>query len=764
MAEIGKPIDRVDGQLKVTGAAKYAAEFNQPRMAYAFPVGATVASGTMKHIDTGEALKLPGVLTVLTHDNTPRLKPFDHEELVKLGTNVGENLIPLQDNRVHYFGQFVALVVAETYEQARYAARRVKIAYAMENPKIDLEKELENGFRPEKKAYGDTPAQLNAGKAEPLLRAAAHRIEQKYKISHETHNPMEPHANVAVWDGDDKLTIYESTQGVIRERAVMAYFFDLNAENVRVISPFTGGGFGNKAFPWTGNFLAIIAAKVLKRPVKIALTRQMMQVNVGRRGETVQTVALGAQADSKLTVMRHHNETYTNLTNFFEPSGETNEVLYDAPLREITYKLARLNMGAPTYMRAPGESTGSFAGESAMDELAYKLKIDPIELRVLNHTNVDPLKKLPFSSDYLKECYRIGAEKFGWNRRKMQPRANRNGNYLIGYGVAAATYPGERSAATVRIEMTADGRAKVLCATHDIGTGTYTIMAQTAADALGVPMEKITVEIGNSNLPPAPQSSGARTAATVGPAVLAAGEQLRRDLLRLAITDKQSKLNGANEAQIEFADAEFFVRDDRSKSDSYADIMLRNNKKIIEACVTAVPHAAKTPSESCLPAPFAAEENKDDEKYAFNSFGAQFAEVWVDEDLGTIRVKRFTSVQDVGRIMNEKTARSQIIGGVIMGLGQALMEETQYDQRFGNPVHRTFADYHVPVQLDVPEIDVHFIGKPDPHISPIGARGVGEIGIVGVAAAIANAVFNATGRRVRSLPITLDKLNLFNNH
>lgn len=758
MTVTGKPIDRVDGRLKVTGAAKYAAEYNQPRMAYAFPVGATVASGTMTHIDRAEALKSPGVLTVLTHENTPRLKPFSREELTKLGTNIGEDLIPLQDNRVHYFGQFVALVVAETYEQARYAARLVKITYAPEKPKIDLKKELDYGFRPEKKTYGDTPAQLNAGKAEPLLRAAARRIEQKYKISHETHNPMEPHANVAIWDGDDKLTIYESTQGVIPERAVMAYFFDLKPKNVRIISPFTGGGFGNKAFPWTGNFLSIIAAKVLKRPVKIALTRQMMQVNVGRRGETVQTVALGAQADGKLTVMRHHNETYTNLTNFFEPSGETNEVLYNAPLREITYKVARLNIGAPTYMRAPGESAGSFAGESAMDELAYELKIDPIELRVLNHTDVDPLKKLPFSSDYLKECYRIGAERFGWNRRKMQPRANRNGNYLIGCGVAAATYPGERSAATVRIEMTADGRVKVLCATQDIGTGTYTIMAQTAADAIGLPMGKITVEIGDSNLPPAPQSSGARTAATVGPAVLAAGEQLRRDLMQLAIADKQSKLNGANEAQIEFADGKFFIKSDRSKSDSYTDIMRRNHKKMIEACVTAVPNAAKTPSESCLPAPFAADENKDDEKYVFNSFGAQFAEVWVDEDLGTIRVKRFVSVQDVGRIMNEKTARSQIIGGVIMGIGQALTEETRYDPRWANPIQRTFADYHVPVNLDVPEIDVYFMGKPDPHISPIGARGVGEIGIVGVAAAVANAVFNATGKRIRDLPMTPDKL------
>ncbi|CAA9414276.1 MAG: Periplasmic aromatic aldehyde oxidoreductase, molybdenum binding subunit YagR [uncultured Pyrinomonadaceae bacterium] len=757
MAEIGKPINRIDGRLKVTGAAKYAAEFNQPQMAYAFPVRSTIANGTIRKLDTSQAQASPGVISILTHENAPRLKPFSREQLRTLGTNVGEDLVVLQDIRVHYFGQFIACVVAETYEQARHAANLVEAEYAEEKPKIDLSEELPNGLRPEKKAYGPE-AQLNTGKAAEPLRAAPIKFEQIYKTSYETHNPMEPNGSVAWWDGADKLTIQESTQGVLTERAVIAYYFDLKPENVRVVSRFTGGGFGNKAFPWTSNVLAVMAAKVAKRPVKLVITRQMMQTNVGRRGETVQTVALGAEKNGRLTVMRHHNETYAKLTNFFEPSGETSEILYNTPLREITYKVAELNLGAPTYMRAPGESPGSFAAESAMDELAYELKIDPINLRVMNHTTVHPQKKLPFSSEYLKECYRTGAAKFGWARRKIEPRQVRNGRYLVGYGMAAATYPGERGTATVRIQMTADGGVKVLCATHDIGTGTYTILAQTAADALGVPIGKITVEIGDSNLPPAPLSSGARTAATVGPAVQAAGEALRRDLLHLTLAGKQSKLNGKKADEIDFSNAKFFVRSDASKTDSYIDIMRRNDRTMMESCMTTVPDAAKSPSESCLIAPTSREENKNEEKYAFHSFGAQFAEVWVDEDLGTIRVKRITSVQDVGRIMNEKTARSQIIGGVIFGIGSALMEESQFDKRWANPVTRTLADYHVPVNLDVTEIDVHFIGKPDPRISPIGARGVGEIGIVGISAAIANAVFNATGKRLRDLPFTPDKL------
>ncbi len=588
MVLIGKPVDRVDGRLKVTGAAKYAAEFNQLQMAYAFPVRSTVASGTVTKIDVSAASSSLGTIAILTHENAPRLKAFNREESRKAGAFLGEDLIPLQDNKIYYFGQFVACVVAETYEQARAAAALVEIDYAQTEPLLDLTRELPNGFRPSK-AAAQTEAQLNSGKAAPLLGAAPHQIEQTYTTSNEVHNPIEPHATVSVWDGTDKLTIYDATQAVIPQQMAMAYFFDLKPENVRIICPFVGGGFGTKGQPWTNNFLSAMAAKVVKRPVKLAIAAQMMQINVGRRPETIQKIALGANRDAKLTVIRHHTDTYTNLTEYIEPTSRPTEALYSAPLREITYKVAKLNIGAPTFMRAPGETPGAFALESAMDEMAYELKIDPVEFRVRNYTTVDPLKNLPFSGENLLECYRIGAERFGWARRKMQPRQTRNGNYLVGMGMATATHPGARNSTTVRLQMMADGSIKVMCATQDLGTGTYTIMAQTAADALGIPVEKIAVEIGDTRLPPGSPSVASRTAASVTPAVLAAGEMLRKDLMQMAQADAKSELYGKNEAEIAFADQTFFIKGNPSKVDSYANIMRRSNKTMMESCATAMP-------------------------------------------------------------------------------------------------------------------------------------------------------------------------------
>lgn len=758
MAIIGKPIDRIDARLKVTGAAKYAAEFNQPQMAYAFPVSATIAKGAITSFDEAAAKASGGVLTIITHENAKRLKPADAMEMIKVGVLIGEYLAPLQDNRVHYYGQTVALVVAETYEQARCAAALLEIDYAVEKAATDFKTELPKGVRPQQ--FMGAPAQTNAGKAAAPLASAAVKFEQTYTTPTENHHPMEPHATVAVWEGDEKLTLYDATQGVVNTRGTASYFFDLNPENVRVISPFIGGGFGCKGL-WLQTVMAAMAAQAVKRPVKLVTTRQMMQTNTGRRSETSQTVALGAGKNGKLSVIRHHSDSYTNLTSFFEPSGKQTEVLYDAQTREITYKVAKLNVGTPTFMRAPGEAPGMFALESALDELAHELKMDPIALRVLNHTTVDPMKKHPFSGDNLRDCYKIGAEKFGWANRKMQPRMNRNGKYLVGYGMAAATYPAGRSSATARVQMLANGEVKVMSATQDIGTGTYTTMAQTAADALGVPVNKISVQLGDSALPNGPLSGGSQTTASIQPAVIAACEILLKDLMNLAIADKKSKLNGKLAAEIAFNDGKFYIKGDTGKSDSYADILKRNNKEMLEACTTAMPASGSglgSPVAPCSIVQTEKEENSDDKKYSFHSFGAQFAEVWVDEDLGTIRVKRFTSVQDIGRVLNEKTARSQVIGGVIFGIGQALTEETVHDVRYGNPVVRSLGDYHVPANLDVPEIDVHFINKPDAHISIQGARGVGEIGITGVAAAVANAVFNATGKRLRDLPLTPDKL------
>jgi xanthine dehydrogenase YagR molybdenum-binding subunit len=758
---VGKPIDRKDGRLKVTGGAKYAAEFGVNNIAYAFPVRSKVGNATITAIDASEAQKAGGVLTIITHENAARLKTLANPmELMKVGGLLGEMIMPLQDNKVSYFGQYIGLVVAETYEQARAAAELVKVTYAKLPIAIDLKKEMSKAEKPKTSGFGE-PIQLNAGKAGRVIAASPVKIEHSYSTRTENHHPMEPHATIAVWNGADKLLLYDATQGVKGVQGVVSYFFDLQPDNVQVMCPYVGGGFGCKGGQWAHILLTAMAAKAVSRPVKFVLTRQMMVTNVGRRPETMQKVALAAESNGKLTAIRHENNSYKSFSDYFEESGKQTKVLYAAPMREITYNITKLNVNAPTFMRAPGETPGTFALESAMDELAFELKIDPVQLRILNHTSTDPGSKLPFSLENIKECYQIGMQKFGWASRQAQPRMKRVGKYLVGHGMATATYPAIRSTASAKVQLFANGAVKVFSATQDLGTGTYTIMAQTIADALGVAVEKVSVEIGDSSLPPAPVSGGSTTAASITAAVLTAGEMLKNDLMKMATADGKSKISGRRSEEIEFANARFFVKDDTSKGDDYTDILKRNNKVMVEACATSVPQNGGGLGGNyapCATEKFAAEEDADAKKYSFHSFGAQFAEVMVDEDLGIIRVSRFTSVQDVGRILNEKTARSQIIGGVIYGLGQTLMEETLYDKRWANPIQRHLGDYHVPVQLDVPAIDVYFIGKPDPHISPIGARGIGEIGITGVAAAVANAVFNATGKRIRDLPLTPDKL------
>ncbi len=758
---IGKPIDRKDGRLKVTGQAKYAAEFAVNNIAYAFPIRSTIGNGTITKIDTSVAEKADGVLTIITHENAMRLKTLTNPlELLMVGGLLGEDILPLQDNKVGYFGQYIGLAVAETYEQARTAAELVKVTYSKLPVAIDLKTEMPKAEKPKISGFGE-PVQLNAGKTAGIIKSSPVKIEHTYTTRTESHHPMEPHATIAIWEADDKILLYDATQGVKGVQGVVSYFFDLQPDNVRVMCPYVGGGFGCKGGQWAHILMTAMAAKEVKRPVKLVLTRQMMVTNVGRRPETMQKVALAADKNGKLKAIRHENTSYKSFSSYFEESGKQTKVLYSADEREVTYKIAKFNINSPTFMRAPGETPGTFALESAMDELAVELKIDPIKLRTINHTSIDPETKLPFSLENIVECYTIGAEKFGWANRKSQPRMNRKGKYLIGHGMATATYPAIRSTASAKVQIFANGNVKVFSATQDIGTGTYTIMAQTLADALGVPIERISVEIGDSSLPTAPVSGGSTTAASVTAAVLTAGEMLKNDLMKLAMSDSKSKLNGAKMENIEFSNARFYLKDDISKSDDYSDILKRNGKDMLEVCATSVPQNGGGLGGNyapCATEKFASDEDADAKKYSFHSFGAQFAEVLVDEDTGMIRVSRFTSVQDIGRVLNEKTARSQIIGGVIYGLGQTLMEETLYDKRWANPIQRHLGDYHIPSNLDVPVIDVHFIGKPDPHISPIGARGIGEIGITGVAAAVANAVYNATGIRIRDLPLTPDKL------
>ncbi len=497
MAVIGKPIDRIDGRLKVTGQAKYAAEFKPAGMVYAFPVRSTIANGSISAWNVSEAERSPGVLAVITNENAPRLKKLDAEGVKESGGNLGEQLVSLQDNKVHYFGQYIALVIGETYEQAKAAATLIKVTYDKEDPLIVLQKELPNAKKPEKIQGED--AQINPGKTDAILSNATLKTEQVYRTPTENHHPMEPHATIAMWESAGKLKIYDATQGVMGESGILSYLFEIPKENVHVISPFVGGGFGCKGAVWGHVVLAAMGAKFINKPVRLVITRAMMVTNTGRRGETLQTVAMATDKSGQLTALKHHTDTYGNLSDFFEPSGKQTKIMYKAPVREITYKVAKLNVGTPIYMRAPGETPGTFALESAIDEMAYIANMDPVAFRIVNHTSQDPLKNVPFSSEYLLDCYKIGAEKFGWAKRSMQPGKMRNGKHLIGYGMAAATYPANRSTASARIQMKQDGSVTVMSATQDIGTGTYTILAQTAATALGVPVKQVTVKLGDFN-------------------------------------------------------------------------------------------------------------------------------------------------------------------------------------------------------------------------------------------------------------------------
>lgn len=754
MKIIGKPIDRVDGILKVTGRAKYAAEYTHKKIAYAFPVLSKIASGEVAAIDSLDAEKAPGVLTVLTHKNAPRLQAIDLESAQKAGALYGEMLVPLQDAKIFYANQYIALVVAESYEQARFAAQLVKVGYKETKPATDYELE------PKVEPASPRGKQQIVGEPATAFDSAEFKFNQTYKIETEQHHPMEPHSTIAAWEGE-KLTVYDATQAVHAKRHIIAQLFNLPRENVRVISAFIGGAFGTKAMFWGHQPLAVMAAKAVKRPVKLVLTRPMMHNCTGNRGATKQTIYLGASRDGKLISRRHITETYVSKlddrrSEYLELAGANTNCAYACDNIEITHQVARLNINSPTPMRAPGESSGLFALESAMDELAFELKIDPVELRLINFSRIHPFTKLPFSSKQLKECYTEGAAKFGWERRKSAPRQVRDGQWLVGYGMATAMYPGYRMSSSARVRVNADGTVIVQTAAHDLGTGTYTTAAQTAAEFLGVSIERIKVQLGDTDLPEATMAGGSRTTATVIPAIQAACEAVRRKIFAAAARDNSSVFFGRTLLEIEFKDGDLVLKSDGKKSESFAAILKRAKLDSIEECVTVNPTGQQS-NASCSITELEDDQKADTKTWDFHSFGAQFVEVGVNESVGIVRVRRVLSYHDCGRIMNEKTARSQAIGGVVMGIGMTLMEETAYDKRNGRSVTRNLADYHVPVNADAPAVEVYFTNKPDFKNNPLGARGVGEIAMTGVAPAIANAIFNATGKRLRDLPLTPDK-------
>jgi xanthine dehydrogenase YagR molybdenum-binding subunit len=733
---IGKEMSRVDGVAKVTGKAKYAAEFQMPNLAYGFIVLGTIAKGTIKSIDTREAESSPGVVRVFTHLNAPKLGPkASHEQSPpRAREEPDKSFRALQSDRIFFNAQPIALVVAETYEQARYAARLVRVAYNAEKHTTDTESVRERARVP---AQGPKP--VPRGNPEEAMRVAPVKVEAEYRIPIEHHNPMEPHAAIAVWQGD-RLTVFDKSQEVYNVRKHLASSFNVPEANVSVISPYVGGAFGSSLRPNYYPSLTAMAAREIKRPVKVVYTRTQMFTGHGYRPYTIQKIALGADRSGKLSAMIH--EAVHNTSSFEEfndnTTGFTRQV-YACPNLYAPTKIADTDLNTPTWMRAPGAVSGMFALECAMDELAYALKIDPLELRLINYAEKDPESGRPFSSKALRECYRLGAERFGWKNRQFEPRSMRDGRLLVGWGTATGIWGAFQMPAAARITFKANGTAHVASATSDIGPGTYTVITMIAAEYLGLRPEQVEFELGDTNLPRAPAQGGSWTTASVGSAVHGAALAVTAKLLALANRQQSSPLNGAAAADVEMMDGRLRLKKDTSKSVSVAEVMRRND--LAEITET-----------------FEAKPSPERQKYSTMAHGAQFVEVKVDPDIGRVQVTRAIEVTACGKIINPKASHSQEIGGVVWGIGMALQEATEIDHRYGRIMNPNLQHYHVPVNADVHEVETLFVEEDDTVVNPLGVKGMGELGMVGIPAAIANAVFHATGRRIRELPITPDKL------
>ena len=734
---IGQPMTRVDGRAKVTGAAKYAAEHHTDDLAYGVVITSAIARGRITLIDASIALNVPGVLQVFTHENAPRLAGAAstyREEVAPPGTTFR----PFESADIKFSAQPIALVVAETFELARYAASLVRVDYDRAPHATDLIAALGQAFVPRR--WEMLPQVPRArGDASGAVAGAATRIEGEYRIPVEHHNPMEMFAVTVVRDSDGKLTVYDKTQGVQNVQGYLCSEFGYAQTDLRVLAPFVGGAFGAGLRPQYHAWLAVLAARELKRSVRVSLTRQQM-FGLGYRPDTWQRVVLGADADGRLEGLIHQAVANTSrFEDYTEKTLLSSGRLYQCDNAAFDYKVVRLDMATPIDMRAPGCATGVYALECAMDELAVSLRIDPLELRLRNYAESDQEANLPFSSKALRECYQQGAERFGWSRRKPEPRSMRHGNALVGLGMATGHYDAVTVPASASCVLTADGRMTVSSATADIGTGTYTIMTHIAAESAGVPIERVTFELGDSSLPRAPVEGDSFTAGSVGAAVKAACEKMRDQLVVLAKQTNTSPLDNAAPADVVFADGSIRLKSDGSRSVSMVDILRQANVDSVRG------DAFVTPPEKR-------------QQYECFLHSAVFAEVHVDENLGTIQVMRVVNAVAGGRILNPITARSQILGGVVWGIGMALEEESVIDQKFGRIMNHSFAEYHVPVNADIHDIEVIFVHEDDDVVNTLGAKGIGEIGVVGIAAAIANAVYHATGRRVRDLPITLDKL------
>jgi xanthine dehydrogenase YagR molybdenum-binding subunit len=735
---IGSSISRVDGVAKVTGAARYSAEYAAKGLLYGVIVSSAIAKGKIISIDETGARKVAGVAEVLTHLNRPHIAWFDskYQDLV---APPGSPFRALYSEEIQFSAQPVALVLAETFEAARYAASLVEISYKAELHNVDFQKSLDEKFLPSKPRNTYQPAK-NRGDAEAAFAAAPLKIDVQYHLPPEHHNPVEPHASTVIWEKDGKIIVYDKTQGSQNIQSYISNVFGMSKKDVRVVNSFVGGGFGSGLRPQYQVYLAVMAAKFLKRSVKVVLTRQQMFTHV-HRPEAVHNIKLGAATEGKLTAIINDATTSTSrFENNMENIVTWGMMNYACPNASGSYTIAPRDTYTSGDMRAPGAATGMTFFEMAIDEMAYQAKMDPVEFRLLNYSEVDAMKEAPFTSKALREAFKKGAEAFGWSKRSAEPCSMKEGKELVGWGVATGMWDAMFSKTTARAKLSSNGHLEIATATSDIGTGTYTVMAQVAADTLGLPLEMITARLGDSDLPACAVEGGSWAAASAGAAVQMVCKAIGEKLLKAAVSVSSNPLGDASLDEVIFVDGNIVLKIDPSKRVAFSDVMRLANLPSIEVEETAT---AKADS---------------DVKKARNTHSAIFAEVKVDEELNLVRVTRIVNAVAAGRIINPKTARSQILGGVVMGIGMALHEETFLDNKLGRFINHSLAEYHVPVNADIDNIEVIFVDEPDAEVTPLGVKGLGEIGIVGTAAAVANAIYHATGKRVRNLPITIDKL------
>jgi xanthine dehydrogenase YagR molybdenum-binding subunit len=733
-SNIGQPLTRRDGILKVTGGARYAADHHPPGMLHAVMAVSSIARGRVAFLDVPAAKSHPGVVDVMTPANAPELALDPDAKLHPFMFR----LDLLQNDRVRYANQPIAVVIAETLEAATEGAALLSPRYEAEPARVGLDADAT--FIPPAVGVGN-PAELHRGDAEAGLATATTRIDATYETPAQYHNAMEPHATVAAWDGD-RLTVDTPSQGLAMAQARIAGLFGIPQENILVRSPFLGGGFGSKGLISGPQILAIMAARVVGRPVKLVLRREHMYGPVGHRAPTRQRLRMGTDRSGALTAIAHHTTTASStFDNFFEPASDISHTLYASPNIATTYDAVRLDTGTPLFMRAPGEATGSVALESAIDEMAHACGMDPLAFRLANYAESEPMSGKPFSSKALRECYTQGAERFGWARRPLAPRQMRDeAGLLVGWGMGTATFPALMFQAQARAVIRNDGTGVMEIGAHDMGQGAWTALAQIAADGLGLDIDQVEFRSGTSDLPDAGIAGGSAHTATAGMAIHGAGADVIARLADLAMGDERSPLFGAGNAGVIARDGRLFRRDDESRSETYAEILARAGLTEIEGRGKS---AADPGTQST---------------YAMHAHGAVFAEVKIDPELGQIRATRLVGAFAAGRVINPRMVRSQYYGGMIWGVSFALLEHAVMDSRSGRVMNPNLGEYHVPVNADVPSLDAILVEENDPHVNALGIKGVGEIGVTGTAGAIANAVWHATGVRVRTFPITLDQL------